>query len=141
MTFLEFLAAQAWWQWVLEAPVAIALLVTAAALVLAVREAFAKDVPASMCADKHDVEVGGPMGAIYVRCLKCDARWNENDGWSRVTYYRMNGRGKTATPRTPCGNCGRPFRDHKYITTDRDGALHECPKPESSASKKKESAS
>lgn len=38
-----------------------------------------------------------------------------------MTYYR-----RKATS-TRCDHCGRPFREHRYVTTDRDGPLHECP--------------
>lgn len=42
-----------------------------------------------------------------------------------MSYYRTSGK----TARAKCGNCGRPFKEHKYVTTDRDGDLHGCPKP------------
>ena len=40
-----------------------------------------------------------------------------------MTYYRTSSK----TTRAKCDNCGRPFSEHKYVTTDRDGDLHECP--------------
>jgi len=42
-----------------------------------------------------------------------------------MNYYRTSGK----TERAKCDNCGQPFRAHKYVSTDRDGDLHKCPKP------------
>lgn len=41
-----------------------------------------------------------------------------------TTYYRTSGK----TERSKCDNCGRPFKEHKYVSTDRDGELHRCPR-------------
>jgi hypothetical protein len=44
---------------------------------------------------------------------------------------------RAAAASTPCDHCGEPFSAHQYITTDRDGPLHECVMRKKPAMKKK----
>jgi hypothetical protein len=52
---------------------------------LSVRRKFKKirDDPATVCrlAGRHDVEVGGPTAAIWVRCRRCGATRTDEAGW------------------------------------------------------------
>jgi hypothetical protein len=50
-----------------------------------------------------------------------------------MSYYRTSGK----TDRAKCDNCGKAFKFHAYVTTDRDGDLHECPKPRRKKRKKR----
>lgn len=56
-----------------------------------------------------------------------------------MTFYRMirTSRLRAAAASTPCDHCGEPFSAHQYITTDRDGPLHECVMRKKPAMKKK----
>ena len=52
---------------------------------LSVRRKFKKlrDEPGVVCrlAGRHDVEVGGPTKAIWVRCRRCGATRTDEAGW------------------------------------------------------------
>lgn len=47
--------------------------------------------------------------------------WAQVIVWFWMTYFRIS------TSPDVCDNCGLSLSKHTYVTTDRDGDLHECP--------------